>query len=205
MNAPQTEPHLRALVLTADQRSSRTSTDAVPQALGLLDHVPTLRSWERTAGDEFQGLLDSPAALTEALLLLMRDGRWHVGVGVGRTETPLPPSTRAGRGPAYVDARRAVERARTSAHHVAVEGDAAWCRHLESALWLWHDLLDRRSEKGWQVVDLLAQGLTHERVAATLGVSQSAVSQRASAAALAEELRARELVTALATLCLEDR
>lgn len=196
-------PSGRAVVLTADQRSSRRSADAVPDALAALAAVPTLRGWERTAGDELQGLLDSPASVTTAVRLLVRDGRWHVGLGVGDVERPLPESTRAGRGPAYVAARAAVEGARTSPHHLRVEADSPWGRHLESALWLWSGVLTRRTAKGWEVADLLEQGLTHDRVAAELGVSQSAVSQRVAAAGLADDHRAQELAAALTTLSLE--
>lgn len=196
-------PALRVVVLTADQRSSRSSRDAVPDALSLLDDVETLRPWERTAGDEFQGVLDSPAAVAAAVRRLVRDGRWHIGLGLGPVEEPLPSSTRAGRGAAHVAARRAVEQARSGHHHLGARGDSAWCRHLESALWLWSDVLTRRTPKGWEVADLLAEGLTHERIGAALGISQSAVSQRASTAGLVEDRRAEELVTALTALCLE--
>lgn len=194
---------LRVAVLTADQRSSRSSDDAVPDALELLADVPTLRTWERTAGDELQGVLDSPTAVVAAVQRLVRDGRWHVGLGFGTVEVPLPASTRAGRGAAQVAARQAVERARGSSHHLAVEGDSPWCRHLESALWLWADILRRRSDKGWEVVDLVALGRTHERIGAELGISQSAVSQRLSAAGHVEAHRGEELAAALTTLCLE--
>lgn len=197
------QPSGRAVVLTADQRSSRRSADAVPDALDLLTDVPTLRGWERTAGDELQGLLDSPEAVTTAVRQLVRDGRWHVGLGIGRVETPLPESTRAGRGPAYVAARAAVEAARSSPHHLRVETDSPWGHHLESALWLWSGVLSRRTSKGWEVVDLLARGLTHDRVGAELGISQSAVSQRVTAAGLVDDLRAQELAAALTSLCLE--
>ena len=193
---------LRAVVLTVDQRSSRSSRDAVPEALTLLADLPVLRPVERTAGDEFQVVIDSPDVTTSAIGALLRDGRWHIGVGVGGVEHPLPPSTRAGRGDAYLAAREAVEAAGGSAHHVEVRGDNAWCRHLESALWWWAGLLGRRTAKGWEVVDLVTQGLTFEAAGQRLGISQSAVSQRVAAAQLTEERRARELVTALAALAL---
>ncbi|MFC6694532.1 transposase [Nocardioides daphniae] len=193
----------RAVVLTVDQRGSRRSSDAVPAALALLEDLRVLRSWERTAGDEMQGILDSPAAVTAAVARLVRDGRWHVGIGIGDVESPLPDSTRAGRGEAYVAARTAVGAARTAPHHLRVEGDSGWCRHLESALWLWAGVLERRSAKGWEVVDLLADGGTYERVGAALGISQSAVSQRAAAAGLIEAERAAELATILTERALE--
>lgn len=198
-----TTPPLRVVVLTADQRSSRSSEDAVPDALALLSDVETLRPWERTAGDEFQGVLTSPASVATAVRHLVRDGRWHVGLGVGGVEEPLPSSTRAGRGAAHVAARHAVEQARRADQHVAVRGDSAWSEHLESALWLWADVLARRSDKGWEVVDLLVEGRSHAEVGAMLGISQSAVSQRLSAAGLVEDRRAQALVAALTTLCLE--
>ena len=53
---------------------------------------------------------------------------------------------------------------------------------LESAIWLWAALLDRRTDKGWEVADLARRGTSHERVAQRLGITQSAVSQRARAA-----------------------
>ncbi|QCX27096.1 transposase [Nocardioides jishulii] len=194
---------LRAVVLTVDQRGSRRSDDAVPAALALLADVEVLRPWERTAGDEMQAVLDSPASVTAAIERLVRDGRWHVGVGIGGIEAPLPDSTRAGRGEAYVAARAAVGAARTAPHHLRVEGDNAWCRHLESALWLWAGVLERRSPKGWEVVDLLAAGTTYEHVGATLGISQSAVSQRAAAAGVVEAGRAADLATFLTAHALE--
>lgn len=193
----------RVVVLTVDQRASRTSPDAVPHALASLAALEVLRPVERTAGDEFQLVLDSPAVTGEALGRLMRDGRWHIGMGVGAVEHPLPASTRAGRGAAYLAAREAVDSARHSPHHVGVRGDSDWCRHLESALWWWSGIVDRRTPKGWEVVDLISQGLTFEAAGTALGISQSAVSQRAAAAQITEERRARELVTALTTIALE--
>lgn len=193
----------RLVVLTVDQRASRRTSDAVPEALDLLGDVETVRPWERTAGDEFQGVLDSPAAVATVVRRLVRDGRWHVGLGIGPVEEPLPSSTRAGRGLAHLAAREGVEAARATGHHLAVRGESPWCHHLESALWLWSEVLGRRSAKGWEVVDLLAEGHTHERIGSLLGISQSAVSQRLSASGLVEDQRAEELVTALTTLTLE--
>ncbi|MDP2773544.1 MAG: transposase, partial [Nocardioides sp.] len=87
-------------VLTADQNDSRTGPDLVPAALESLSSLPHLRPFERTTGDELQGILDDPVALTRALELLIRAGRWNVGVGFGPVEEPLPDSTRAARGEA---------------------------------------------------------------------------------------------------------
>ena len=190
------------LVLTIDQRSSRRGPDLVPEAIAALATVPMLRPFERTAGDEFQGLLDRAESLADVLEPLLRTDGWNLGVGLGEVEQPLPAHARAGRGPAYVYAREAVTAAKSSPWHLRVAGDDALARHLESALWLWAAVLGRRTPKGWEVADLLERDLTYDEAARKLGISQSAVSQRARAAGIAEGRRARELVTHLAGLVL---
>ena len=186
------------LVLTADQRGSRATDDRVPHVLALTAAVPLLRPLERTAGDEVQGVLDRPEHLPLVLEPLLRDGGWHLGLGAGDVEEPLPAHARAGRGPAYLRAREAVDAAKNSPWHLRVHGDTPDARQLESALWLWAAVLARRTPRGWEVVDLADEGLTHEQIGRRLGITQSAVSQRAQAAGLAEGRRARELVAHLA-------
>jgi hypothetical protein len=196
------------LVLTVDQDDSRRGADQVPAALQMLEDVPTLLAFERTVGDELQGVLDDPASLTSALERLLRDGSWNIGLGAGPVETPLPDHARAGRGPAYVAAREAVTAAKSSPWRVRVvatpERDPEPARALESAVWLWAALLARRTTRGWEVADLVDQGLTYDQAADHLGITPSAVSQRAAAAGIAEGRRARELVTHLARLALAD-
>jgi hypothetical protein len=190
------------VVLTVDQDESRTAADRVPDALEALRRVAGLRPFERTAGDELQGVLDDPSALPVALEPLLRDGGWNIGIGIGSVETPLPDQARAGRGPAYVAAREAVTAAKSSPWKIRVSGPSAAVRPLESAVWLWAALLGRRTPRGWKVSDLVDQGLTYEEAASRLGISQSAVSQRAAAAGIAEGRRARELVEYLARTAL---
>lgn len=197
---------MRVAVLTVDQRGSTTSAagDRVPATLAGLAGVGMLRSFERTAGDEFQGVLVDPAALATAAELLLREGGWHVGIGIGEAEEPLPASTRAGRGPAFVHAREAVTGAKSAPWRLRVAGEDPAARWLESALWLWAHVLDRRTSRGWEVADLVETGSTYEEVARRLGVSQSAISQRARAAGIVEGRRARELVTELTRALLQD-
>ena len=61
-------------------------------------------------------------------------------------------------------------------------------------MWLWAALLARRTARGWEVADLVDQGLTYDERPPRLGITQSAVSQRAAAAGIVEGRRARELV-----------
>lgn len=193
---------MRVAVLTVDQRGStkRAAPDRIPDTLsGLagLAGAGLLRPFERTAGDEFQGVLDDPRALAPLVERLLREDTWNIGVGVGVVDEPLPESTRAGRGAAYVHARDAVTAAKSSPWHLRVEGDVPAVRRLETALWLWGALLGRRTGRGWEVADLVDTGLRYDQVARQLGITQSAVSQRAQTAGIVEGRRARELVTEL--------
>ncbi len=195
---------MRVVVLTVDQHGSQTQPDQVPAAIDALTDVPMLLSFQRTAGDEFQGVLDDQAALPLALEPLLRTDAWNIGIGIGEIEMPLPEQAREGRGPAYVAAREAVSAAKSSPWRVRATGPTDTARALESAVWLWAALLGRRTERGWEVADLVDQGMTYDEAASRLGITQSAVSQRAAAAGIAEGRRARELVEFLTRTALEE-
>jgi len=180
-------------VLTVDQRASRRGPDRVGDALRLLEgSVPVLLGFERTAGDEFQGLLGDQAHVVDVVLRLVRMGGWSIGVGAGPVQTPLPESTRAGAGPAFLAARRAVDAAKQRPFRLAVRGavppEAADAQAVLSAL---AGLVDRRSEQAWAAIELVEQGRTQSDAATTLGISRQAVGQRLAAGMweLEKELR----------------
>lgn len=191
-------------VLTADQRGSRRRDDRVPTALSALAGVDVLLAFERTAGDEIQALMSSPASIVDAVEALVRDGEWRIGIGVGEIESPLPASTRAARGPAYLAAREAIEEAGKvppglrivagSDHGLHYDG---LVRDAEGALWLLSQLLQRRTAAGWEVSDLMETSMTQAAIAARLGVTGAAVNQRLRAARHLEGRRGRELCTRL--------
>ena len=185
-------------VLTVDQRGSRTNPDLVPGTLAALADATLLLPFERTAGDEFQGVLDDPASLARVVETLLREDQWNIGIGIGPVDEPLPDHARAGSGPAYLHARQAVTAAKNSPWHLRVVGDDPGVRALETTLWLWAAVLARRTTRGWETADLVDEGLSYEETGRRLGVSQSAVSQRAQAAGIVEGRRARELATELA-------
>ncbi|MFK4084259.1 SatD family protein [Kribbella sp. NPDC020789] len=192
-------------VLTVDQRGSRISGDLVPELLNHLNRRPRrsglLRKFERTAGDEVQGVLTEARATIDLIVDLLRRDSWYVGLGIGEVINPLPRSTRAGNGDAFVYARDAVTKAKSSPHHVSVCGsDDHLADQVETVLWLMASVLRRRSDRGWAVADLLAEGLTRREIGVKLGISQSAVTQRAQAAGVAEEQRGRLLATELLEL-----
>lgn len=196
-------------ILTVDQRGSQHGPDLVPAALEALNDAAlgrAARAFERTAGDEVQGVLDDGAALVARLALLVRQGSWNIGLGIGPVETPLPTSTRAGRGEAFVLARQAVTRAKQQPSRISVVGAGAYrAEQIETVAWLWAGVLNRRSARGWEVADLFAEGLTHAEAAQRLGISQSAVSQRAQAAGLVEADRAAHLLATLVDAALEEK
>lgn len=197
---------MRVAVVTVDQVDSRGAADLVEAALDALAALPLLRAFERTAGDEFQGVLDDPAALARAVEPLLRQGAWSVGIGFGQVDEPLPESARAGRGSAYERARDAVEAAKATPWRVSVRGpDPEPVAALEAALWLWAALLARRTSGGWEVADLLEAGASHAEAAQALGISAPAISQRARAAGIVEGRRARELATYLTAQLLEAK
>lgn len=178
------------IVLTADQRGSRTGSDLVGSGLALLSRVvpQPLRGFERTAGDELQGVPGDAARAVAAVEALLADGRWSVGLGVGPVELPLPSSTRAGRGAAFTAAREAVETAKDRGHHVClVPGglDPAATRTVRDAdavLALALTVALRWSDEAREAIALVRAGATQTEAARTLGVTRQAVGQRLGAA-----------------------
>lgn len=171
-------------VLTVDQIGSRDHDDWVASALVLLADLPVVLPFVRTAGDEFQGLLDQPLSVVDAILLLMRTKQWHIGLGIGAVDIPLPThDPRSARGDCFLAARTAVEQAKGEPSHLAVASvrePAAESADVETVFRLVESLRSRRSGPGWEVADLLDQGLTHQQAADRLGVSRQAVTQRAA-------------------------
>lgn len=184
-------------VLTADQRGSRRGADAVPGALEALNAAygdDLLLAFDRTAGDEVQGLVDDAATVVSAVADLVRRGDWSIGVGMGTVETPLPDNVRAGRGSAFVHARAAVERAKAQPTGVAVVGDdEAAAERAETVLWLLAGLLMRRSDAGWEAVDAMAAADRQRDAAAEIGITPQAMSRRLRVAGWLEDARTREL------------
>jgi hypothetical protein len=192
-------------VIIADQIASSTHSDLVDSALALLTErfAPTLTlAPERTAGDELQLLTANAETALEAGLLLVREGLWRVGVGVGSVSTPLPLSVREARGPAFSAARSAIVAAARSAHQWALRGADDESRMTAELGVLTELLLAQRarwSPQGWELYDLLAAGDTQADAAQRIGISPQAVSKRARAAGLRLDAEAREALSRLLT------
>lgn len=176
-------------VITADQRGSRTRSDLVPQGIAAVTRAagPKLAlAPERTAGDELQVALPDAEATLDVVLDLTRADSWSVGVGIGPVEEPLPEQVRAGRGAAFVNARDAVERAKRAPTRLAVTGGDGGS-DVESLLRLLVELRDRRTIEGWEIYDLLTEGLTQREASARLGITEGAVSLRVRNAGIRTE------------------
>jgi hypothetical protein len=200
-------------VMTIDQRGSRTVGDRVPELLATLRGIRTVLPFERSVGDEVQGLLDAPAGVVEAAMRALRAGGWYVGIGVGSVDRPLPASPREAAGPALVQARLAVDRAKRTGERVAlaVEYDggsglpgegAAAASAAEAVLVRVGDLVRHRSAAEWRVLDALAEPGPRRQVdvAQSLGVTPQAVSQAILRSGRQEEQRGRAAAELLLTL-----
>lgn len=188
-------------VLTVDQRASRRHADAVPDLIRDLSGRyagDLVLPFERTAGDEVQTLVDSAGLVVDVLIDLVRADQWSIGVGVGAVEEPLPASTRAGRGEAYVAARTAVEGAKSAPYRLRVVGPVPQsAERAETALWLLAGVLSRRSEAGWQAVDEMQRHRTQREAASALAISAQAMNRRLSVAGWVEQRRGTELAAHL--------
>lgn len=192
-----------ALVVTLDQRGSREAGDRVAEWADALNeaHGASMRlPFVRSAGDELQGVLARAEALPEIVARSVEDGAWWVGVGLGEIER-LGSTARDSQGPAFWHARQAVEAAKKRSHPqpVAVAGEPAEAAEaLGDALSALAFLTLRRSPEQHESVRLLRRGMKNKEIAAELGVSPAAVSQRLRGAGAEEEAGLRRLATAIA-------
>ncbi|MDQ0769867.1 hypothetical protein QF031_002616 [Pseudarthrobacter defluvii] len=208
-------------VMTIDQRGSTGSQDLVPDLLVRIARLELPGAeqpvFERSVGDEVQGVVHGPSSVVEIALQALRSGRWYVGIGVGSVSLAPGASPREGTGTAFVAARKAVELAKAAGAQVplsvvpgimgktgggvtAGEGSQA-CAHAEAVLRLLGRLVQDRTEAQWRVVDALrrhgpcGQGPgrhgSQKQVAHELGISEQSVSRTVLRSGWQEEWAAR--------------
>lgn len=201
--------------MTIDQRGSSTDMDRVPAILAELRGLTAAR-FERSVGDEVQGVVPDAADVVEIALHALRSGRWYVGIGIGAVDTPPAASPREGSGAAFVAARQAVDQAKAAAGHVpvsvvsgavlrgavaspqAAEGATA-CANAEAVLRLIGRLVQDRTKAQWTVVDMIRtvqQGRagrhgTQKQAARELGITEQSVSRAVRRSGWQEEWAAR--------------
>ncbi len=194
------------IVLTIDQEGSRREADRVPELLEKLADVRTVAGFERTVGDEVQGLLEDADAACTAIRSAMRMGGWHVGIGIGQVDDDAlaeirSGTIRTGRGSAFIRARAAVEQAKkypvsvavvagggeSAGGEVGVAGASSVPDAVQAVLHLIGVVVSERTPAQQEVVNLLAMGMTGREIAAALAISEPSVSRRRRLAHVAEE------------------
>ncbi|WGW13113.1 MarR family transcriptional regulator [Saxibacter everestensis] len=198
-------------VLTIDQRNSRDSADRVPELLDVLNSGEWVGAipFERTVGDEVQGVVLHADAAVDITLQLLQQGDWYVGIGIGTIDSPMPTSSREARGAAFVAARDAVEAAKDERNGVPVavrslpddmaevDQTALSTVDAQAVLRLLGRLVQERSEAQWRVVNLIRKKLGDGRyetvrgrqktAAKALGITPQAVSKSLSTSGWTEE------------------
>lgn len=212
--------------MTIDQRGSTGDQDLVPallaQVAGLGFPGTEQPVFDRSVGDEVQGVVRDASAVVEIALHALRAGRWYVGIGVGTVTLPPHASPREGTGTAFVAARKAVELAKGAGSQVPLSvvpgtmaGEAARgipagkgmqaCANAEAVLRLLGRLVQERTQAQWRVVDALerfgayGQGRhgSQKRVALELGISEQSVSRTVLRSGWQEESAARPAASML--------
>jgi hypothetical protein len=169
-------------VLTINQRDSREVGDLTDELLKALRHLPTVVPFQRSVGDEVQGVVGSAGTAVDAALRAVRYRRWHVGIGIGGLNPPVPERIVEAEGYGLVYARRAVNRAMKTGERIplAVEGPAAEIAdEAEAVLRLLGQIVATRTDAEWAVLDLMTPGARGQQkyVAQELGITAQAVSR----------------------------
>jgi hypothetical protein len=187
------------VVITIDQRRSRSSEN---RAMGWANELNE-RFWVDltlpfvvTVGDEIQGVTPEPGVAIEILLEGVRSRSWWLGLGLGRIETPVGESAARSRGPAFYEARKAVESAKRSRYGFAVEAtDAEAAREIQTVIDLLAFVVKRRGNdpQRWRAIELAWNGSSTVEIGRALGITQQAASKRLLNAGVEEERAGRQL------------
>src|SRR5687768_4095730 len=201
-------------VLTIDQRGSSADVDRVPELISALRGL-TPAPFERSVGDELQGVVEHAAEVVDIALHALRSGNWYVGIGIGTVQLAPGGSPREGSGSGFVAARKAVELAKSAAGQVplsvvsgtmgrgrevppqAREG-AVSSANAQAVLRLIGRVVQQRTQAQWRVVDRLraSQGGegrhgSQKHVAHELGITEQSVSRAVLRSGWQEEWAAR--------------
>ena len=185
--------------LTVDRRRSRDAGDSPSMSdhreRFTLELPRPVLDWQISAGDELQALYESPRDALEAVLVLADELSWHVGVGIGTVDTPLPTNVNEATGSAFVAAREAVGASKDTGYP-AVRG-SEWASHAESVLTLACAVRQRRTDTAKEATELAGRGFTQQRIAQELDIAQSSVSRRLSSALWSQEQSVHPAVISL--------
>lgn len=173
---------MRLVVLNVDQKGSRKTADAVSAALATVNDADapwelSLRA-ERTVGDEWQVAMSDPVSVVSLLCWIVESKVWHVGIGIGEVDEPLPRSTREARGSAYLAAREAADAAKRSPYSLTITSDEGDALLPQALAWSLAAIVSSRSPEGMEAARLRSAGMSGVDIARKLGISPQAVSTR---------------------------
>lgn len=190
-------------VITIDQRASRGSEDRATgwaQDLNAMFSSRYMLPFAPTVGDEIQAVTSDPQVTVEIILEGIRRSAWWLGLGLGQVEMPLADSAAHSRGPAFYDAREAVEQAKRTSYGFAVRADdPAQALDIQTVLELLGFIIRRRgvNPKRWQAIEMACAGASTVKIGKELGITQQAASKRLRNAGLDEEIAGRRLAERL--------
>lgn len=190
-------------MMTIDQRGSRGSPNRADEWAADLNErfaKELILPFAATTGDEIQGVTKAPNTVVEILLGGIQERAWWLGVGIGNVETPLQQTAARSRGPAFYNARDAVEAAKRSRHGFVVhtENDRL-SSDLQAVLELLAFLIRRRGHDlmRWRAVELARENRSTVEIGEALDITQQAASKRLLNAGFYEEVHGRELAERL--------
>ncbi len=187
-----------AIVILLDQRQSRSREDLVAEWSQTLNEEMDQRlllPFTRTSGDEMQALLGD-GALGTIVRRVLTSGDWWVGIGIGEVEHPLPADTREGRGPAFWNARQAIEeaKARRETRPISVVADGEMGERLTQCLDPLAFVINRRTDSQRQAAEAYFRTGSIQATAAELGISVQGARKNVLAAGCDEETALGSLV-----------
>lgn len=147
-----------------------------------------------TLGDEFQGLLNSPAVIPDLLWHLEEDfhqRELRVGIGLGTLDTPIQQYAINIDGPALHNAREAIEHAKKShllggVFHGFSDLDPI-LNGIARLLWFHRSRWTASQRK---IAGLLREGVSQTEAAKKLGITRQVVSKQVLAAGCVEYMNA---------------
>lgn len=167
-------------VITADQKkSTKTKVDLAPEALHELKTIKTVLPFERTVGDEIQGVIKDSEEALKAIKIIVAMGEWHCGLGIGNANLNNATKTTEASGEAFVNARHAVEEAKKHYLGLAVESDTnnTIVSQLEALLRTKAILISGRSQRQKEIIENREMFASANEVAEQLKLSKGTISK----------------------------
>ena len=195
------------IVVILDQQRSSTSPDRVDEAAKRLSAALApglLRQPVRTAGDEMQAVIGDSGVVPNLVEFCLRWREWWLGIGLGEIET-LGATARDSRGPAFAAAREAIDAAkRRGRPPLAVRGEPSeLSERLEGMCDVIAFLVDRRTDRQWEVIDVTRARGSGSSAASLLAISPQSANEVLRSAGFREQQAVEREIHYLASAALQ--